>query len=147
MVLLWAAEVISWSLAPYDTTPLDLRPPLGSWQRAASDFFQAPPGRALVVALVVGLSIILCAIALRSISDSPALRARLMLGFALSNVVIGGAIPLSGFVVADLPLELAPYPGYGWTLKFLVPEVALLTLLFGVQAWVVPRRVARQTLA
>lgn len=38
--LLWVGEAISWSLAPYDTTPLELRPPQGTWQRDLSDTFQ-----------------------------------------------------------------------------------------------------------
>ena len=137
--LLWIGEIISWSLAPYDTTPLEWRPTPGSWEREVSDFFQAPPGSTLVGILIVGISVALFVIALRQVGRSTGVHARLMATFAFSNLIIGGAVFLSGFVVADLPLEAAPYPGYGWTIKFLVPELLLLAVLYVLQAHSIPK--------
>lgn len=142
--LLWVGEIISWSLAPYDTTPLELRPVRGAWERDVSDFFQAPPGSTLVGVLIVGLSVVLCAVAMRRVSSSPGVRARLMTGFAFSNLIIGSAVFLSVFVVGMLPLEAAPYPGYGWTIKFLVPEMLLLVVLYVLQAHTIPRSLVMQ---
>lgn len=137
--LLHIGDFISWSLAPYDTTPLALRPALGTWEREVNDFFEAPPGSTSVGVLIVGLSVLLFVIALRRVSRSAGARTRLMAGFAASNVLVGVGIFLSIFVAGVLPLEAAPYPGYGWTCKFLVPQVLLLALLYALQAHTIPK--------
>jgi len=131
--------IAAWSLAPYDTTPLADRPPRGTWQRDLSDFFQVPPGSVIPALLSVGISVVLAIIALRRIPDSSNVRTQLMLGFALSNIVVVAAMFLGNFLVADLPLEIAPYPGYGWTLKFLAKDILLLALLFALQACGIPK--------
>jgi hypothetical protein len=140
-LLLWAGEVITWSLTPYDTTPLELRPPQDTWQRGLSDFFQAPPGSLLPPILLLGTSLALFGAALRRIPVTAAARVRLGLGFAISNLLFVVAVWACGFVVSTLPLELAPYPGYGWTFKFALPQVLLLSALVVVQAWSIPRSV------
>ena len=89
---------------------------------------------------VVGISIALLAIAFSRTPNSFIARLQLALSFALSNLITVTAMFLSIFIVADLPLEIAPYPGYGWTIKFLIPEILLLALLVTLQAWVIPRR-------
>lgn len=139
LVLFWLVEFDTDLLAPYDTTPLANRPPWGTWQRDLSDFFQDPPGSVIPALLIVGISIVLLVIALGRTPGSFNVRIRLLLSFALSNLVIVAAMFFSGFVVADLPLEIAPYPGYGWTLKFLVPDILLLALLFALQGWDIPK--------
>ena len=141
LVLFWLVEFETELLAPYDTTPLENRPPRGTWQRDLSDFFQVPPGSVIPASLIVGISMVLLVIAL---GRAPApgsfnLRIHLLLSFALSNLVIAAAMFFSGFVVADLPLEIAPYPGYGWTLKFLAPDILLLALLFALQGRGIPK--------
>jgi hypothetical protein len=140
--LLHTGEFISWSLAPYDTTPLALRPPPGTWEREVSDFLEAPPGSTSVGVLIVGLSVLLFVIALRRVSRSAGTRTRLMAGFAASNVLVGVAVFLSIFVAGVLPLEAAPYPGYGWTCKFLVPQALLLAILYTLQAHTIPKSLA-----
>jgi hypothetical protein len=139
--LLWAGEIITWSLAPYDTTPLELRPPQGTWQRDLSDFFQAPPGSLVPPILLLGISLALFGLALRRVPTTAAARVRLGLGFALSNLLFLVAVLASSFAVAGLPLELAPYPGYGWTFKFALPQFLLLTALVVLQAWSIPRHI------
>ena len=138
--LLGVSQIASWGLAPYDTTPLELRPDVGRWERQASDFFGSPPGNYLVGAVVVGISVALFAFAWRQAKRSADERARIVAAFFLSNLIVGGAALASGFVMASLPLELAPYPGYGWTVKFLAPEMLLLAVLLALQAFVIPRR-------
>lgn len=139
LALFWLVELDTDLLAPYDTTPLDHRPPRGTWQRDLSDFFQVPPGSVIPASLSIGISMVLLIITLGRTPGQFNVRIRLLLSFALSNLVIVAAMFFSGFVVADLALELAPYPGYGWTLKFLVPDILLVALLFALQAWGIPK--------
>ncbi len=139
--LSWVGEMISWSLAPYDTTPLDRRPPQGTWQRDVSDFFQYSVGSKMLAAILVGLSLALFLLALRKMPNSSGGWMGLLIGFALSNFAIAAGVTMSGFVMAILPVELTPYPGYGWTVKFLVPEVFLLGLWIMLQAHAIPRRI------
>jgi hypothetical protein len=116
-----------------------LRPPLGTWEREVSDFFETPPGSTSVGVLIVGISVLLFLIALRRVSPVAGARTRLMAGFAASNVLVGGGVLLSIFVAGLLPLEAALYPGYGWTAKFLVPQALLLAVLYALQAHTIPR--------
>jgi len=143
--LAWVGEVVSWSLAPYDTTPLERWPPQGTWQRDVSDFFQYSVGSSMLAAIFVGLSLALFLIALRKMPNSSGGWLRLMIGFALANFAIAASVTVSGFVMAGLPVELTPYPGYGWTVKFLVPEVFLLGLWIRLQARSIPRRIGLQS--
>ena len=98
-----------------------------------SDFFAGPPGSVVLPVLVVGSSVALFLAAFFRKPASAAARARLALRFLVSNLLVAGAIVVSIHVLGALPLELAPYPGYGWTVKFLVPQAALLLLLFALQ--------------
>jgi len=140
--LLHTGEFISWSLAPYDTTPLVLRPPSGTWEREVSDFFEAPPGSTSVGVLIVGLSVLLFLTALRRVSRAAGARTRLMAGFAASNVLVGVGVFLSILTAGLLPLKTSPYPGYGWTVKFLVPQALLLAILYTLQAHTIPKSLA-----
>ena len=126
-------HMVTWSLAPFDTTPVELRPAPGTWQREVSDFFTEPPGNAILPVLVVGSSAVLFLAALFRAPASAAARARLAFRFLESNLLVAGAIVLSIYMFGALPLELAPYPGYGWTVKFLVPQTVLLLSLFVLQ--------------
>ena len=134
-----AGEMLSWSLAPYDSTPLELRPPIGTWPRDVSDFFQYAVGSKMLTAILVGFSLALFLLAVRKMSPSPGGWVRLMLGFALVNFVLVPGMTVSGFAMGSLPLELAPYPGYGWTVKFLMPELFLLGLWILFQIRAIPR--------
>jgi len=142
-VLVGAVSMATWGLAPYDTTPLTLRPPQGSWQREVSDFFQSPPGSIIPPVAVTAASIMLLGIALRRIAGTPA-APKLALSFALTNTLAAIGMSFSTFIVADLPLELAPYPGYGWTVKFLIPDALMLMLLFVVQGRMIPKWLSKQ---
>lgn len=144
VVLFWIGhEPIVWSLTPYDTTPIAKRPPVGTWPRDLNDFFLTSSGKTMPATLITGVSVALFAVALRRLPQSTLARVQLMLLFALSNVAVITALFLSGFIVGSLPLELTPYPGYGWTVKFLIPEVLLLALLFSLQLWGIPKRVTK----
>lgn len=143
--LSWVGEVVSWSLAPYDTTPLELRPPQGTWQRDLSDTFQYSVGNKMLAVILVGLDLALFLLALRRMPKSPGEWIRLMIGFALTNLAVAIGVTASVFVMGSLPVELAPYPGYGWAVKFLIPELALLGLWIMLQArsiprWILPQR-------
>lgn len=132
-ILFAITDMVTWSLAPFDTTPVEKRPAPGTWQREVSDFFAEPPGSAILPVLVVGSSAILFLAALFRRHAPATARARLAFRFLESNLLIAGAIILSIYVFGALPLELAPYPGYGWTIKFLVPQTVLLILMFVLQ--------------
>lgn len=132
-ILFAITDMVTWSLAPFDTTPVEKRPAPGTWQREVSDFFAEPPGSAVLPVLVVGSSAILFLAALFRRHAPATARARLAFRFLESNLLIAGAIILSIYVFGALPLELAPYPGYGWTIKFLVPQTVLLILMFVLQ--------------
>ena len=137
--LSWVGEVVSWSLAPYDTTPPELRPPQGTWQRDLSDAFQYSVGNKMLAALLVGLNLALFLLALRRMPKSPGEWIRLMIGFALANLAVAIGVTASVSVMGSLPVEPAPYPGYGWTVKFLIPELVLLGLWIMLQARSIPR--------
>lgn len=139
-VLYAAVGIATWSLTPYDTTPLTLRPPLGSWERSLNDFFESPVGGNLPEVVTVAASLVLLVFALRHASANSFQRAKLVLVFAVSNLIVSAAIFGTLFVVGDLPLHLTPYPGYGWTIKFLVPQGLLLVLLLVFQGKVIPTR-------
>ncbi len=139
-VAFWMVGIATWGLTPYDTVPLAQRPPLGTWERGLNDFFQPPVGSNLPGIFIVGASAVLLAVALRHVSSLPSQRAKLVLGFAASNFIVAVAMFASTFVVADLPLHLTPYPGYGWTIKFLIPQILLLILLFVLQGKIIPTR-------
>jgi len=143
--LAWVGEMMAWSLAPYDTTPLDRRPPQGTWQRDVSDFFQYSVGSKMLAVILVGLSLALFLLALRKMPNSSGGRARLLMGFALSNFALAASVSVSGFLMAGLSVELTPYPGYGWTVKFLVPEVVLVGLWIMLLARTIPRRIRLQS--
>ncbi len=134
-----AGEMLSWSLAPYDSTPLELRPPIGTWPRDVNDFFQYAVGSKTLTAILVGLSLALFLFALRKMSHSPGDWGRLMLGFALVNFALVAAMLASAFVMGSLLLEMAPKAGYGWMIRFLIPEIFLLGLWILLQARVIPR--------
>ena len=69
---------------------------------------------------------------------------RLLVGFALANFALTAGVMASIFVMANLPVELAPAPGYGWMIKFFVPELFLLGLWIMLQARSIPRRICPQ---
>ncbi len=104
-----------------------------------SDFFQYSVGNKLLAAILVGLSLVLFILALRKMPNSSGRWTRLMIGFALSNFALTASVTVSGFVMASLPVELTPYPGYGWTVKLLVPEVSLLGLWIRLHVRNIPR--------
>ncbi len=128
----------TWSLAPYDSTLLEHHPPLGTWQRSMNDFFESPPGSYLPSTLVVGASVLLVVVALYRATGTSFECAKMILAFAASNIL--GSIALFLVFFADLPLNLTPPPGYGWTIKFLMPQFVLLVLLFLFQAWIIPMK-------
>ncbi len=135
-MLFGGVQIATWSLMPYDGTLAERHPPLGTLERSLNDFFESPPGSNLPAALVVGTSIILLVVALLRIPGRSGERAKLVLGFAAMNFIV--SIGMFVCILADLPLNLTPYPGYGWTLKFLIPQSLCLVLLFAFQAWLIP---------
>ncbi len=56
----WVAALTEGLLVPWDTTPE--RPALGTWQRAANDFFEDAPGAQMPAIAVVGGSALVAAI-------------------------------------------------------------------------------------
>ena len=149
LILSWLSlsrvgEMVSWSLAPYDTTPLEQRPPQGTWQRDLSDAFQYSVGSKMLAVILVGLDLALFLLALRRMPNSPRGWIRLTIGFALANLAVAIGVTVSVFVMGSLPVELAPYPGYGWTAKFLIPELVLLGLWIMLQARSIPRWILLQ---
>lgn len=136
--------IATWGLAPYDTSwynywgwPSDSPPP-SSWQRSLNSFFEKAPGSVLPAVFVVGASIAFFTIVFRRARDLTAARLWLVLGFAVTNLVIGAAVFFDSLVI-DWPLEVGPAPGYDWTIQFLIPDVLLLAMLFGLQVWGIPR--------
>jgi hypothetical protein len=136
--------IATWSLAPYDTSWYDYwgwpsdSPPPGSWQRSLNSFFEKAPGSVLPAVFVVGASIALFTTVSRRARDLTATRLWLVLGFALTNLVIGAAAFFDSLVI-DWPLEVGSAPGYDWTVQFLIPDLLLLAILFGLQGWAIPR--------
>jgi len=134
MLMFWVVTgPVTWSLTPYDSTPILKRPPFGSWPRLLNDFFDTLPGNLMPAVLIVGISVSFFVVALRSLPDSPTARIRLMLLFGLSNLAAIAGIAAGAFIVGPLPLELAPYPGYGWTAKFLIADLLCVALLLAFQ--------------
>ncbi len=98
MFLFSVIGIAAWSLAPYDTSwynywgwPSDSPPP-GSWQLSLNSFFEEPPGSILPAVLSVGASIAFFTISFRHARDLTATRLWLVLGFAVTNLVIGAAM-------------------------------------------------------
>lgn len=121
-------------LTPYDTTPFELRPERGTWAREINDFFLSGAARFVPAILVVGTGMSLF---VRTWSRTPAmahLRMKWTVWFSAMNLIAVITMSLNVFAVAELPLELAPYPGFGWTIKFLAADFCILGLLFYWQA-------------
>ncbi len=137
-------DIATWGLAPYDSTPLELRPPQGAWQREVSDFFQSPPGSVLLPALATVASVILLAVAHKRTQGAVS-PTRLMWSFSLTNVLVAAGIVTSVFIFSTLPIELSAYPGYGWTIKYLIPHSLLLACLFVLQGRVISQRFVAQS--
>lgn len=138
--------IATWNLAPYDTSwynywgwPSDSPPP-GSWQRSLNAFFEEPPGSVLPAMLGVGASIAVFTMAFRRARGLTAARLWLVLGFVVTNLVIGAAMFFDSLLI-NWPLKLGPAPGYDWTNQFLIPDVLLLAILFGLQVWGIPKLV------
>lgn len=149
MFLFSVIGIATWSLAPYDTSwynywgwPSDSPLP-GSWQCSLNSFFEEPPGSILPAVLSVGASIAFFTIAFRRARDLTAAHLWLVLGFAVTNLVIGAAMFFDSLVI-DWPFEVGSAPGYDWTIQFLIPDVLLLAMLFGLQVWGIPKLVRAQ---
>jgi hypothetical protein len=134
LLLFAMVSVATWGLTPYDTTPLELRPEPGTWAREINDFFLTGAARYLPAILVVGTGMSLFA---RTWSRTPPvahLRTKQSVRFCALNLIAVLGMSLGVIAVAELPLELAPYPGFGWTCKFLAVDCLVLGLLIYWQA-------------
>ncbi|CAG0936324.1 hypothetical protein TFLX_05194 [Thermoflexales bacterium] len=139
--LSWSAEITYWGFAPYDSMPLEARPLPGTWQRDLNDFFEYSIGNQTFAAVLLGLGLVFPLLALRKMPNTPERWTRLLVGFALTNFALTAGMMAIIVVMAKLHLELEPDPGYGWMVKFLVPELFLLGLWIVLQVRSIPRRI------
>lgn len=139
--LSWPAEIIYWGFAPYDSTLLENRPPPGTWQRDLNDFFQYSIGNQTFAAVLLGLGLVFFLLALRQMPQTAAGVTRLLVSFALTNFALAAGMMAIIVVMAKLHLELEPDPGYGWMVKFLIPELFLLGVWIVLQVRSIPRRI------
>jgi len=142
----WVDEFAVLSLIPYDTIVPESRPSLDTWQRQLNGFFEGTPIRHMPAWVIVGLSLVFLIIALRRARKTFVSIARLITGFALTNILVLILMMMSSYIVSDLPIELSlleprnswPF-GYGRTFKFILADTVLLTLWGAAQAWGIPR--------
>jgi hypothetical protein len=141
LMLFLMAVLSSWYFAPYSDLPPQLMPPPGAWQRTINDLFSGPLGSWTLPIVVVGTSMILLWRAFKNCGNDPDARFRLAVKFGLLNVVGSSAILLGLPVMGSLPIELAPAPGFGFTLKFIVWDLLIIIALLVLQArWGSTRR-------
>lgn len=138
----WLREITQWTLVPYDDIEPDLRPPKDTWQRQLNDYFEVTYQQ--VAWLFVGSSAVLYLIALNR-SKVLVERVWLGIGFAASNLMLMVTMGLCAYLLSPLPplsfLEPTGHwvPGYGWTYKFIVGNVMLLSCWLWVQVSGIPR--------
>jgi hypothetical protein len=132
-------SMASWGLTPYDTTPVHLMPGVGTWSRTLNDLFYHSGARYLPVILVLFIS---ASILVKRWLSTPAnhhQRTLLLFEFGTLNLIAAVSMFAATFLIAELPLEIRPYPGYGWTYKFLAANIAILLILFCFQSGRVTR--------
>lgn len=123
-------------LVPWDCVHVSLRPPLGTWQRTANDFFEGPPG-----SFLPALGFVLVSVALFLVGTLRT-RRRTLLPWALAATNL--AFVLADVLLLDvadrLPILRLPEPrpaidvGYYRTWPAIVVMIVLVAVLFLVQA-------------
>ena len=138
-------------LLPYDTSWYDYwgwpqgSPPPGSWQRGLNYFFESSVGGVLPAILAVGMDALLLGVVLFRLPQFRERPLPLLLSFAVTNLVGVPVMFWAGYAVtASFAGELT---GWSGTIVAWLPSWLLLILLFTVQGWVLPKRLARKRYA
>jgi hypothetical protein len=136
LLSLFVLAVTEGRLVPWDCVHVSSRPPLGTWQRTANDFFEGPPG-----SFLPALGFVLVSVALFLVGTLRTRRRTLLpwalaaanLAFVLADVLLLG--------VADrVPMLRLPEPrpaidvGYHRTWPAILITAVLALVLFLVQA-------------
>ncbi len=136
-----AAMTEGW-LAPWDTVPVEFRPPVGSWQRSLNDFFEAWPG-----AILPGVVVILVSVSIFVVRNVRTMNKALMpLAFAVTNFIFILVDLFLATLAHQLPNLWLPQPrpsidvGYHRTWHAMLVTTILLTTLLLVQSRVVLKR-------
>ncbi len=139
IIILLSAFTESW-LAPWDTRPF--RPPVGSWERVANDFFEGPPGSILPASLVTATSV---AVYLYGRSKRRSKGVELTWVFAVLNLIFVVLIVLLSSWVRRLPQKWLSQSlstvdfGYHLTWPAILVTAVMTTTLIIVQAVVALR--------
>jgi len=134
---MWIAAATEGWLVPWDCVCAPLRPPLGTWERAVNDFFEALPGAILpsVVVILVSTSIFVARITRRTAN-----MVLLPLAFAATNIAffLADAFLVSlAHQLLDLWLPQPRPPidvGYHRTWPAISVTTVLVIILFVVQS-------------
>lgn len=134
LVLFLVITVAASYLAPYEAVPPHLRPLEGTWLRSISDFFSGTPGVLIPALMVVGTSLVLLVRSIKRSGGGPQTRNSLLTRFGVLNLIISISMVLGFQALSLLPIQLAPPPGYGYTLKFIVWSALTIAALLLQQA-------------
>jgi hypothetical protein len=114
-----------WGLNPYDAVRPQLIPQSG-WEYDLYNFFVLSDARSWILFTLPLLGILWFAWLYAQNRQSPVTTTALIRRFTIANVVCVVAMGVLGMIVAFLPLHLAPPPGYGYALKFIVKDGVVL---------------------
>lgn len=142
LLFMFTAAMTEGWLAPWDTVPVEFRPPVGSWQRSLDDFFEAWPGAILpgIVVVLVSASIFV----IRTVRTMN--RVLLPLAFAATNFIFILVDSFLATLAHRLPNLWLPQPrpsidaGYHRTWPAILVTTILLIILLLVQSKVVLKR-------
>jgi hypothetical protein len=123
----------SWDFIPYEAIPPEKRPAMG-WERTLNDFLE----QSSVLPIVSGGLVVLSILLFRQGWVNPRMKNQkekesLIGMFALSNLICVVLLVVLIPIVAFLPLQLTPPPGYGYTIKFILKDVLLIGGLIAYQ--------------
>ena len=136
LLSLFILAVTEGRLVPWDCVHVSLRPPLGTWQRTANDFFEGPPG-----SFLPALGFVLVSVALFLVGTLRTRRRTLLPGaLAVTNLAFVLADILLLDVADRLPILRLPEPrpaidvGYHRTWPAILITTVLVGVLFVVQS-------------
>jgi hypothetical protein len=107
-------------LNPYDAVPPQRIPQTG-WDAILYHALLVSHGRQWLVGAILAVSLAWCAWVYYQVRRDPAAKVNFLRRLIITNVGFVVIAHLGSIVVAFLPLQIAPPPGYGFAMKWLIP--------------------------